>query len=403
MKVNPITNLSERARNVRKSKIFEIDNLTQSIEARKQLVTRLHIGNMWLNTDDQIIGKAHEALLAGRTGYEAIGSCIPEFAEALVDYWKRKYSVSIEKDWIIAGPTTGLLNQTIDALLQRGRMARIVIPAWDPYFSQVSETLATQKYIPMEYSGESWRIPEFSGKGTDLFIVNDPNNPTSSVLDEKSRQAIISAVSETKAPIIADFAYDHLYWDCDFKPLLQYDEIFDRTIVVGSFSKSHRMAGWRMGYLISSDKHLLVTLRKKVGKDWCCTPPFIQYAAAYGLSSEFEPRINTWRDTIKRTSRKTTEVLRSFGVECAKPEGTIYVFANVRCDSVKFAKRLIEEYGIATLPGKFLGENARNWIRLTTVSVPEEKLYPALETIGRVYQSSAKLKTQVTSKALHAA
>ncbi|HKM78359.1 MAG TPA: pyridoxal phosphate-dependent aminotransferase [Candidatus Bathyarchaeia archaeon] len=403
MKVNPITNLSERARNVRKSKIFEIDNLTQSIEARKQLVTRLHIGNMWLNTDDQIIGKAHEALLAGRTGYEAIGSCIPEFAEALVDYWKRKYSVSIEKDWIIAGPTTGLLNQTIDALLQRGRMARIVIPAWDPYFSQVSETLATQKYIPMEYSGESWRIPEFSGKGTDLFIVNDPNNPTSSVLDEKSRQAIISAVSETKAPIIADFAYDHLYWDCDFKPLLQYDEIFDRTIVVGSFSKSHRMAGWRMGYLISSDKHLLVTLRKKVGKDWCCTPPFIQYAAAYGLSSEFEPRINTWRDTIKRTSRKANEVLRSFGVECAKPEGTIYVFANVRCDSVKFAKRLIEEYGIATLPGKFLGENARNWIRLTTVSVPEEKLYPALETIGRVYQSSAKLKTQVTSKALHAA
>src|SRR5208283_3847087 len=161
MKVNPIPNLSERARNVRKSEIFEIDNLTQ-IEARKRPVTRLHIGNMWLNTDDQIIGKAHEALLAGRTGYEAIGSCIPEFAEALVDYWKRKYSVSIEKDWIIASPTTGLLNQIIDALLQRGRMARIVIPAWNPYFSQVSETLVIQKYIPIEYSGESWRIPEFS-------------------------------------------------------------------------------------------------------------------------------------------------------------------------------------------------------------------------------------------------
>jgi aspartate/methionine/tyrosine aminotransferase len=401
MKVNPIINLSERARNVRKSGIFEIDYLTQSIEARKQPVIRLHIGNMWQKTDDQIIAKAHEALLAGRTGYEAIGSCIPEFADALVDYWKRKYSVSIEQDWIIAGPTMGLLNQTIDALLQRGRMARIVIPAWDPYFSQVSETLASQKYIPMEYSKESWRIPEFSGKGTDLFIVNDPNNPTSSVLDEKSRQTIISAVSETKAPIIADFAYDHLYWDCDFKPLLQYDEIVDRTIVVGSFSKSHRMAGWRMGYLISSNKHLVETLRRKVGKDWCCTPPFIQYAAAYGLSREFEPRIDAWRDTIKRTSRKTTEVLRSFGVECTKPEGTIYVFANVGCDSVQFAKRLIEDYGIATLPGRFLGENARNWIRLTTVSVPEEKLYPALETIGRVYQSIPRLKSQVTSKALH--
>jgi aspartate/methionine/tyrosine aminotransferase len=387
MKVNPIINLSERARNVRKSGIFEIDNLTQSIEARKQPVIRLHIGNMWQKTDDQIIAKAHEALLAGRTGYEAIGSCIPEFADALVDYWKRKYSVSIEQDWIIAGPTMGLLNQTIDALLQRGRMARIVIPAWDPYFSQVSETLASQKYIPMEYSKESWRIP---------------NNPTSSVLDEKSRQTIISAVSETKAPIIADFAYDHLYWDCDFKPLLQYDEIVDRTIVVGSFSKSHRMAGWRMGYLISSNKHLVETLRRKVGKDWCCTPPFIQYAAAYGLSREFEPRIDAWRDTIKRTSRKTTEVLRSFGVECTKPEGTIYVFANVGCDSVQFAKRLIEDYGIATLPGRFLGENARNWIRLTTVSVPEEKLYPALETIGRVYQSIPRSKSQVTSKALHA-
>jgi aspartate/methionine/tyrosine aminotransferase len=381
-----MVNLSNRARNVRKSQIIELDRLTK-LEAQKNPVTQLHLGNTWQRTDDLIIAKAHEALLAGRTGYEALGTCTSEFGDALVEYWKRKYSVSIEKEWIIAGPLTGLLNQTIDSLLERGRMASIVTPAWDPYFSQIGETQASQKYIPMEYSEGRWRLPEFSCKGTDLFILNDPNNPTSNVLDEDGRQAILSAVSDMKGPIIADLAYDQLYWDCDFKPLIQYDEVADRTIVVGSFSKSHRMAGWRMGYLISSDNQLIEVLRRKVEKDWCCIPPFIQYAAAYGLSREFEPRVDMWRNAIKNASRKTTEVLRSFGVECVEPEGTIYVFANVECDSVGFAKQLIEDDKIAVMPGKFLGENASNWIRITTVAVPEEKLYPAMEKMGRAFQN----------------
>jgi len=346
----------------------------------------LHIGNMCKKTDDLLIAKAHEAMLAGRTGYEAIGTCIPEFADALVEYWKRRYGVSIEKDWIVAGGMTGLLNQAIDALLQPGRTASIVTPAWDIYFSQVSETFAAQKYIPMEYSEGSWIIPEFSGKGSDLFIINDPNSPTTSVLDETSRQRFISAVSDTKAPIISDLAYDHLYWDCDFKPLLKYPEIADRIIAVGGFSKSHRMAGWRMGYLVSADKQLMDALRRKVSKDWCFVPPFIQYAAAYGLSREFEPHIDEWRETVKQVGRKAAEILRSFGVECVEPKSTIYVFANVKGDSVKFARQLIEKNGIATLPGRFLGENASNWIRITTVSVPEEKFYPAIESIGRACQ-----------------
>lgn len=396
-----MANLSERARNARKSDILEIDNLTKSLEAKRRPIVKLHMGNMWQKTDDLIIAKAHEAMLAGRTGYEAIGTCTSEFADALVEYWKRKYGVSLEKEWIIAGSSMGLLNQTIDALLQPGRTASIVIPAWDFYFSQIGETMAAQKYIPMEYSEGGWIVPEFSGKGSDLFIINDPNNPTTSVLDERGRQAFISAVSETKAPVITDLAYDHLYWDCDFKPLLQYDEIADRTIVVGSFSKSHRMPGWRMGYLISADKKLVDILRRKASKDWCCVPPFIQYAAAYGLSREFEAHIDEWRETVKRAAGKTARILRSFGVECAEPKGTIYVFANVQGDSVKFAKQLLEENGIATLPGRFLGENAGNWIRITTVAVPEEKLYPAIEMIGRAYQRIAKPKAQLTAKATH--
>jgi aspartate/methionine/tyrosine aminotransferase len=383
-----MANLSQRARSVSKSGIVEVENQVSLLEANKRRVIKLHIGNTWDKTDNLIIAKAHEALLAGRTGYEAIGTCTPEFADALVEYWKRKYNVHIEREWIIAGPLTGLLNQTIDALLQPGRRVSILTPAWDLYFSQISETQASQRYVPMEYFNKNWRAPKFSGKGSDLFIVNDPNNPTSSVFDEESRQAVISALSETKAPVITDLAYDQLYWDCDFKPLLRYGEIADRTIVVGTFSKSHKMGGWRMGYLISSDDSLIDVLRRKASNDWCLTPPFIQYAAAYGLSREFEPHIEQWREKVKRISKKTTEMLRSFGVECTEPKGTIYVFAKIGKDSVAFCKRLLADHGIATIPGTSMGENAKQWIRITTVSVPEEKLYPAIETIGHTYQKN---------------
>lgn len=378
-------NLSKRAASIKRSEILEIDNLTRSLEARKRSVTKLHIGNMWQRTDELIIAKAHEAMLAGRTGYEGVGSCVPEFGQALVEYWKRRYGVSIEKEWIITGPSIGLLNQTLDCLLEQGRRIGIITPAWEAYYSQISETLAAERVIPMEFSEGRWSVPRFSGKGLDLFLMNDPNNPTSSVLDEKSREAIISGVLETEVPIIADLTYDNLYWDCDFKPLLQYGEVADRVITVGSFSKSHRMAGWRMGYIISSNEEFLNVFRHKVRKDWTCVPPFIQYAAAYGLSREFEPRLKEWCATVRGISRKAVGILTSFGLECTEPHGTIYVFANVCTDSVKFAKHLIDAHGIAIVPGRYF-ENATEWVRITTVSVPEDKLYPALETIGNTYQ-----------------
>jgi aspartate/methionine/tyrosine aminotransferase len=148
------------------------------------------------------------------------------------------------------------------------------------------------------------------------------------------------------------------------------------------------MAGWRMGYLVSSNKKFLNTMRNKARKDWACVPPFIQCAATYGLSSEFEPHIMEWRNTVRKISKKTVEILRSSGLECVEPHGTIYIFANVRMNSVKFAKQLLNVHGIATVPGIYFGANASKWIRITTAAVPEEELYPAVETIGHVYQNS---------------
>ena len=381
--------VSKRALSTRKSEILEIDTRVRLLEAKKKQVTKLHIGNMWQKTDESIISKAHEAMLSGRTGYEGVASSIPEFSEALIDYWKRKFGVTIESSWIITGPSIGLLNQTMDCILELGKKIGVLTPSWEAYSSQISETLATEKAIAMDYSNGRWTMPSFSAKDLDLFLMNDPNNPTTSVLDEQSRQAIISAMSRTEAPIISDLAYDNLYWDCDFKPMLQYSEIADRVISIGSFSKSLRMAGWRIGYLISSDEKFLGVLRHKIRKDWTCASPFIQYAAAYGLSREFEPRQREWCSTVRRICIKSAEILRSFGVECTEPKGTIYVFARVEMDSVKFSNLLIDSHGIATVPGKYSGENATDWIRITPVAVPEEKLYPALETIGNVYRESS--------------
>jgi aspartate/methionine/tyrosine aminotransferase len=310
--------------------------------------------------------------------------------------------VDIDKDWIITGPSMGLLNQTMDCLLEPGKKIAILTPAWEVYFSQISETLATEFAIPMKYSAGHWIVSTFPGKGVDLFLTNDPNNPTSSVFDEKSRQAIISAASETEAPIICDMAYDNLYWDCDFRPLLKYNEVADRVIAFGSFSKSHRMAGWRIGYMLSSNREFLTIMRHKIRKDWTCAPPFTQYAAAYGLSEEFESLEREWCATVRRICMKSVEVLRSFGIECTEPKGTIYVFAKVGVDSVDFSNHLIEAHGIATVPGKYFGGNAVDWLRITPLAVPEDELYPALETIGREYQGALHKRTAKKGKRIRA-
>lgn len=382
------TKVSERAANIKRSEILHIDRKVRSLVDAGEHVVKLHIGNVAMRTDERIIAKAHEAMLAGRTGYEGVGSCIPEFGEALVAYWKRRYGVSIERSWVITGPSIGLLNQTLDCLLGPGRTVGILTPAWEVYYSQVSETLAREVHVPMMYADGSWHVPEFSGDGMDLFLMNDPNNPTTSVLDEVDRQRILTGLSGTDATVISDLAYDNMYWDCDFRPMRSYEEIAERVVSIGSFSKSCRMAGWRMGYMISSDEGFLGVMRHKVRKDWTCTPPFIQYAAAYALSPEFEPFQREWAETVRRINRRCVDILESSGMRCVVPRGTIYVFADVGMDSVKFAGHLLESEHIATVPGKYFGANASNWVRMTTVSVPEEELYAAMESIGRAYQRS---------------
>lgn len=377
--------LSERALNIKRSEILAIGRKIKEEENKGKELIKLHIGDTYKKTPKEIIEKAKGALDLGRTGYESVGEAIPELKEAVKKYLKREYGVSYEEDNIIAGPSIGLLNQTLDSLLQKGRKCGIITPAWEVYWSQVSETLAQIEEIPTLEEDGVWKIKKENLKqleNLDALILNNPNNPTASKFEKEDLDTLISELDGEDFPIIEDLAYDRLCWS-SLTPLFKYEEVRNRTIIIGSFSKNYRMTGWRVGYCVIPEKELLEKLREKARKDWICVPPFIQYAAAYALSEEFKPKQEEWKNEVKETSLYVFNKLKDMGIECCKPLGTIYLFIKINSPSIKFVDRLIEKYRVSAVPGIYFGSNGEGYFRITTVSTIREKLDEGIERIAR--------------------
>lgn len=379
---------SERAMNIRKSEILAIGRKVKEMEGKGKEVIKLHIGDTYKKTPIEIVEKAKEALDSGRTGYEHIGGAIPELKEAVKRYLKREYGVSCEEDNIIAGPSIGLLNQTFDCILQQGKKCGMITPAWEVYWSQISETLAQIKQIPASEDDGVWRIKK-EGLGElenlDALILNNPNNPTASKFEKEDLDELVSELDGKDFPIIEDLCYDRLCWS-PLTPLFKYKEVRNRTIAIGSFSKSYRMTGWRVGFAVVPEKKLLEKLQEKARKDWTCVPPFIQYAAAYALSEDFKPKQVEWKNEVKETSLYAFKKLEDMGMVCCKPLGTIYLFIKINSPSVKFVDYLIEKYRVSAVPGIYFGSNGEGYFRITTVSTTTENLDEGIERIAEAWK-----------------
>ena len=199
---------------------------------------------------------------------------------------------------------------------------------------------------------------------TAAIIANTPNNPTGAVYSRESMAALADVAADADALLVADEVYDHFDFSGRFESALTLDR--DNVVVTTSFSKSLGITGFRVGYAVFPEDLVDSALTRHTLVNVAISRP-AQAAVLAALRETPPSYYESVRDTIRGRIDDFTAALDDVGAEYTEPEGAFYVLARFEGfpGSVENVQRLIDDAGVAAMPGAAFGGASEEWIRFT--------------------------------------
>jgi len=255
---------------------------------------------------------------------------------------------------VTCGSTEAMMASML-AVIQPGDEVVVPEPFYENYGPDAQISGAVPRFVSLlddfSIDEEAWK----SGftKKTRAIILNTPNNPTGKVFSKKELTFIADLCADRNVIAVTDEIYEHILFDGNKHVSLgSLDGMQDRTITIGSFSKTYSVTGWRVGYALASAG---ITERIRKIHDFLTVgaPAPLQQACVTALML---PE-TYYRDLAKEYDRKRKilfEGLRQAGFSCQLPEGAYYIFTDISGSGMtdtEFARFLVEKNGVAAVPG----------------------------------------------------
>ena len=350
---------------------YAVMTRAQSLEAQGRQIIHLEIGQPDFKTFPHIVEEGVRALRGGFTRYNPpLG--IPKLRQVVASYAgeQREMDVNPNQVVILPGAKPGLFFPTL-ALVEPGDEVLYPDPGFPTYPAMIEVAGGTPIPVPLreenDFSFDLEAFKDLLTEKTRLIVLNSPANPTGGVMPHSDLEYIAQAALERDVWIISDEIYARLVYDGGSVPsIASIPGVADRTVIVDGFSKTYAMTGWRLGFAImpvplAEKVELLIT--HSIG----CTATFTQHAGLSALTDSQEP-VNQMVTLFQRRRDMIVEGLNNIpGVECRVPQGAFYVFPNVKSFNIpveQIASRLLEEAGVAVLPGTDFGSNGEGYLRL---------------------------------------
>jgi len=358
--------------------LYEINEKALKLESQGKKIIRLNLGDPDLETPPEIIEAAYDAMKAGKTKYSSAYGEI-----SLRDKLAQIHGVKPENVVITPGSKWGVF-ASMYLMLRGGGSVIIPTPYWTAYELIAKNIGAKVKLLRTELEDE-WKVDPAKlealiDKDTKMIILNNPNNPTSKVMDAKTLDGIVEIANRKKITILSDEVYSTIAFK-KTKSILEYDEGC-KHILCNSFSKTFTMTGWRVGYLIAS-RELIDNVTKLNQITINNVPVFIQEAALKGL--ELHKKLaSDIREEYEERATMACKALSKAGLSFTKPEAPFYVFPKRNgLDSEKFTMDLLDE-GVAIAPGTAFGDYREHFrisltVPRTDIKVALDKICEALE------------------------
>jgi aspartate aminotransferase len=328
--------------------LYEINEKALKLESEGKKIIRLNLGDPDLDTPPEIVESAYAAMKAGKTKYSsAYGEM--KLREEIAQI----HGVKAENVVITPGSKWGVF-ATMYLMTQNGGNIIIPTPYWTAYSLIAKNIGATVKLLPTKLENE-WKVDPAElealiDQDTKMIILNNPNNPTSKIMDDQTLDAVVEVANRRGITILSDEVYAAIAFT-KTKSILEYDGECNHILSNG-FSKTFTMTGWRIGYIIA-EKMMVDKITKLNQITINNVPVFVQEAALKGL--ELRERIATdIKNEYKERADIASEMLAKAGFSFSKPEAPFYVFPKRDgLNSEKFTMDLLDK-GVAIAPGSSL-------------------------------------------------
>jgi LL-diaminopimelate aminotransferase len=317
----------------------------------------------------------------------------PVLRKAIAGWYKEWYGVELNPDLEIlplAGSKEGIMHICM-TYINPGDLVLIPNPGYPTY--QSAAKLAGANLVAYELTEKNNWLPDFtelkklikSRQASQEFVllfVNYPQMPTGQLPEKKLFEELVAFAKENQILLVHDNPYSFILNDHPMS-ILQVADAGDYVIELNSLSKSHNMAGWRVGMMLAKSRHIENVLRFKSNMDSGMFLP-VQLAAAKALSlpASWYKQVNT---LYRRRKQVVEEILEGLGCNFSKNQGGLFVWARVPegiADGYKLSDLLLYQANVFVTPGGIFGTAGNNYIRVS-LCAPEEKILESFERIKK--------------------
>ena len=330
-------------------------------------VVDLSVGEPHFATPQHIKDAAIAAINANFTRYTAVGG-IAELKDAIIHRHAQDFGSAYKRDEAMAsvGGKHVLFN-AISALVDHGDEVILPVPYWVSFKDIIRYAGGTCVLLKSD-EDQGFRVTadmvaRLVTSQTKLIMLNSPANPSGAVMSPEDMTEIVRFAAERGIWVISDECYVYLNYTGREFSIGSLNEYRERFVVVGSLSKTYAMTGWRMGYALAPAP-VIAAMAKLQSQATSSPTAFVQKAAVAALRGPQECVAEMRKDYIRLRDRVLAGLKTIPGIKCARPEGAFYVYPNISTflgrgvkSPGEFARKLLHEAHVATVPGEGFGTN----------------------------------------------
>ncbi|MBS0374026.1 MAG: aminotransferase class I/II-fold pyridoxal phosphate-dependent enzyme [Proteobacteria bacterium] len=370
------------------SRAWQVSDRAEARLAAGDDVIVLTVGDVDVPTPAHILAAVQRSLAAGRTHYAPIVG-EPALREAVAARTNHRYGTRYGSEQVVIFPgAQSALFSSIQCLAGPGEEVVVL----EPFYATYEAVVAAAGAVPVAVSlrqGQAFgldlaALERAVTPATRAVLLNTPNNPAGFVLGADEVGALARLCARLGLWLVCDEVYAEIaYARAHASPACE-PAILDRLVLVDSLSKSHAMTGWRIGWAIGPPD-LAAHLGRLAMASLFGSPTFIQDAAVAALTGPQDICAELRQLYRERSDALLHSLAGAPGLHIWAPQGGMFVLAEISATGLAadaFATRLLEEAGVAVVPGLAFGQSVADCIRLG-LTQPAERLAEAGARIRR--------------------
>ena len=381
--------LSKTSSQIDGQPMFKLLDKIKKLESNGKDIIHFEIGDPDFDTPENISNAAIDAIKQGDTHY-ASSFGLTEFRQKICETTEKSRGFKPNLEQVLVTPGANIaIFYAVSCLVDPGEEVIVPDPGFPTYFSIIKMCNVVPVRVPLLESNEFRMNPNDIEKRitekTRLIIINSPQNPTGSVMTEEEIKMTYEIAEKHDVFLYSDEIYARMIYDnAKFSSPGIFDKCKERTIISNGFSKAFAMTGWRLGAVIGPPS-VIEKMRLLLETTSSCVPPFIQKAGIEAIEGEQTSQKNMYAEYEKRRDLIVNTINSISGLSCITPGGAFYVFVNIKktgMTSEAFCEYMLEDSGVAMLPGTSFGQFGEGFIRIC-YAVGQDEINNAFEKIKK--------------------